>query len=174
MAVVGDLWFSVRAGAGRDDRSGRSAADRRLAGRPQWRPVDCAGAGVRALRARVPSEQVERAALRVDEDLAEVLVRDADRGRLSVRDPRRGRGPLALLPPLLPQPATANAASTSTVALARNVVMLAPFVECVNGSRSEHPVARRGSPLGVTGEIPSRAPWSTHSRQRRAREARLA
>ena len=39
---------------------------------------------------------------------------------------------------LLPQPATANAASTGTVALARNVidlvrVMLAPFVEWVNG-----------------------------------------
>ena len=46
--------------------------------------------------------------------------------------------PLALLPPLLPQPATVNAASTSAVALARRVidlvrVMLAPFVEWVNG-----------------------------------------
>ena len=46
---------------------------------------------------------------------------------------------LVLLSPLLPQPATANAASTGTVALARNVidlvrVMLAPFVEWVNGS----------------------------------------
>jgi hypothetical protein len=46
---------------------------------------------------------------------------------------------LVLLPLLLPQPATANAASTGTVALARNVidlvrVMLAPFVEWVNGS----------------------------------------
>ena len=30
-------------------------------------------------------------------------------------------------------------------------------------SRSEHAIARRRSPLGVTGEIPSRAPWSTHS-----------
>jgi hypothetical protein len=44
--------------------------------------------------------------------------------------------PLALLPPLLPQPATANAASTSAVAPARKPmdrvrVMLAPFVECV-------------------------------------------
>ena len=46
---------------------------------------------------------------------------------------------LVLLPLLLPQPATANAASTGTVALARNVVdlvrvMLAPFVEWVDGS----------------------------------------
>ena len=46
---------------------------------------------------------------------------------------------LVLLPLLLPQPAIANAASTGTVALARNVidlvrVMLAPFVEWVNGS----------------------------------------
>jgi hypothetical protein len=46
---------------------------------------------------------------------------------------------LVLLALLLPQPATANAASTGTVALARNVidlvrVMLAPFVEWVNGS----------------------------------------
>jgi hypothetical protein len=46
---------------------------------------------------------------------------------------------LVLLPLLLPQLATANAATTGTVALARNVVdlvrvMLAPFVEWVNGS----------------------------------------
>src|SRR3954453_13495488 len=34
VALVGDLWFSVRAGAGRDDRSSRSAADRGFAGRP--------------------------------------------------------------------------------------------------------------------------------------------
>jgi hypothetical protein len=44
-----------------------------------------------------------------------------------------------VLLPLLPQAATANAASTGTVALARNVidlvrVMLAPFVEWVDGS----------------------------------------
>src|SRR3954468_1043974 len=72
--------------------------------------------------------------------------------------------PLALLLPLLPQLATPNAASISTVALARNVfelvrVMLAPFVEWVNGSRGEHAVAWRCSRLGVTSEIPSRAPW---------------
>src|SRR3954462_953229 len=42
--------------------------------------------------ARVPSEQVERAALRVDEDVAQVLVGDANRGRLSVRGLRQGRG----------------------------------------------------------------------------------
>ena len=53
VAVVGDLWVAVRAGGGRDDRSSRSAADRRLAGRPERRPVDCAGAGARALRPRV-------------------------------------------------------------------------------------------------------------------------
>ena len=80
---------------------------------------------------------------------------------------------------LLPQPPTANAATTAIVALARSVVdlvrvMLAPFVEWVNGSRSEHAVARRRSRLGVTGEIPSRAPQSRHSRQRRARNARGA
>jgi hypothetical protein len=46
-----------------------------------------------------------------------------------------GAGEFALLPPLPPQPATANAVSTSA-ALARKVmvlvrVMLAPFVGCV-------------------------------------------
>src|SRR3954468_1586528 len=72
---------------------------------------------------------------------------------------------------LLPQLATASAASTSTVALATNVidlvrVMLAPFVEWVNGSPSEHAVAWRRSRLGLMGELPSRARWSTHSQQR--------
>jgi hypothetical protein len=48
-----------------------------------------------------------------------------------------GAGEFALLSPLLPQPAAANAATTSAVAPARKVmdlvrVMLAPFVGCVN------------------------------------------
>ena len=51
----------------------------------------------------------------------------------------RAEDRLVLLPLLLPQPPTADAATTATVALARNVVdlvrvMLAPFVEWVNGS----------------------------------------
>jgi hypothetical protein len=139
VAVVGDLWFSVRAGAGRDDRSSRSAAERRLAGRSQWRPVDCAGAGARALGAGVASEQVERAALRVDEEccpgfsLATPTVADCPFAVLG------GAGERLVLLALLLQPATASATRTGTVALARNVidlvrVMVAPFVEWVNGS----------------------------------------
>ena len=167
MAVVGDLRLAVRAGAGRDDRSIRPAADRRLAGRPQGRPLDGAGAGARALRARVPLEQVERAALRVDEDLADVFVRDADRRRLSARGLRRSRG-VRVATAAAPQPATANAATTSAVAPARKVMDLCEScsllsLDAGSWSRSEHAVAGRRSPLGVTGETPSRAPGPSRS-----------
>src|SRR5215216_2233118 len=77
VAVVGDLLPAVRPRGGSDQRAVCPAADRRLAGRPQRRPSAGAGAQARALWPRVPPE---RAALRVDEDRAELaLLCGADR-----------------------------------------------------------------------------------------------
>src|SRR6266536_4802177 len=78
MAVVGDLPYSVRAGARGDERGPCSVTDGRLADRLERRPVDGAGAVAFAHRSGVPVEQIERAPLRVDEDVAEAGVGHAD------------------------------------------------------------------------------------------------
>ena len=101
VAVVGDLRLAVRPGGGSDQRGVCPAADRRLAARPQRRPSAGAGAQAGALRARVAPEQIERAALRIDQDRAEVaLVRGADRRVLSAGGVGgRGRGGIAVATP---------------------------------------------------------------------------
>src|SRR3954452_93710 len=97
VAVVGDLRLSVGALGGCDHRGARAAADRGLAARPQRRPCGGAGPGAGARRPGVLLEQVERAAPRVDEDVAQAGVGDPDRRRLSARSLRgcRGRGTAA-------------------------------------------------------------------------------
>src|SRR5512133_148014 len=93
VAVVGHLRLAVGARRRTDLRGGQPAADRRLAARPDRRPSDCAGAGARALGPGVLLEEVDGAALRIDQDLAEARARLADRCRLSVGGLRRsGRG----------------------------------------------------------------------------------
>src|SRR5215217_1024275 len=72
VAVVGDLRLAVRPGGGSDERGICPPADGRLARRSQRRPDAGAGTQARALRPRVAPEQIERAALRVDEDRAEL------------------------------------------------------------------------------------------------------
>src|SRR5947208_3553105 len=74
MAVVRDLPRSVGAAPRRRERALCSATDGRLAGRSEGRPVDGAGAVALAHRSGVPAEQIERAAARVDEDVAEAGV----------------------------------------------------------------------------------------------------
>src|ERR687898_1653115 len=85
MAVVCELSLAVGAASGPDQRSVGPVTFGRLAARPQGRPVNGAGARALALRPGVLQEQVEGAALRVDEDVPEVAaVGDADRRRASV------------------------------------------------------------------------------------------
>jgi ABC-type phosphate transport system ATPase subunit len=81
--VVGDLRAAVGAGDGGNAGGAHSGADRRLPRAAQRRPVGCAGVEARALRAGVFLEQVQRAALRVDEDVPEAAGCDVD-GRVGV------------------------------------------------------------------------------------------
>src|SRR6185436_12688203 len=88
VAVVRHLVLAVRA-RGRPDQGGlRSGAGPGRAARRERRPGDRAGAVAGALRPRVLLEEVEGAALRVHQDLAEARVPDVDGGGLRLR--RRG------------------------------------------------------------------------------------
>src|SRR3954452_4593654 len=109
VAVVGDLRGSVGALGGSDHRGARAAADRGLAARPQRRPCGGARPGAGARRPGVLLEQVERAALRVDEDVAQAGVGNPDRRRPPAPPPRRaagrlGAGSSAPRPPPPPPP----------------------------------------------------------------------
>ena len=70
MPVVGELADPARACRPSDARGLRAAADQRRAVDTQRRPVDRAGAGAGADRARVSLEEVQRAPLPIDEDVA--------------------------------------------------------------------------------------------------------
>src|SRR5207245_133889 len=95
VAVVGHLLRTAGPAGRRDQRSVRAAADRRLPGRLERRPVDGAGAAALAHRSGVPGEEVDRAALRVDEDVAEALVGNPDRRGRSAGGLRRAGRRLA-------------------------------------------------------------------------------
>src|SRR6185295_9948638 len=85
VAVVRDLRLAVGSLDGSEHLGIGSGSVSRLSAHPKGRPRSRAGTGAGALVLRVLLEQVERAALRVDEDLAETGVGDPDRGGRSVR-----------------------------------------------------------------------------------------
>jgi hypothetical protein len=76
---VGDLWATVRAHGGSHERGVCPATDRWRAGPLERRPGAGARAGALALGPRVLREQVQGAALRIDEDLTQTARRHVDR-----------------------------------------------------------------------------------------------
>ena len=79
VALVGDLLAAVGPRGGSDQLGLRSVSDRRLARSHERRPRGRACARARAHVPGVRREQVDGAALRVDEGLPEVCLRDVDR-----------------------------------------------------------------------------------------------
>src|SRR5262245_3299659 len=90
VSVVGDLPLAVGTLSRSDLRYREVGAHHGVAGVPQRWPGRRAGAGALTCRSDVLLEQVQRAAMRVDEDLAEVaLACQADRRRVPARGRRR-------------------------------------------------------------------------------------
>src|SRR3954447_21258108 len=90
VAIVGDLRLAVRTRGCSDLGSRHGGSYHGLASDAERRPSRGAGAGALTCCSYVLLEQVQRAALRVDEDLAEVaLVRQSDRCHLTARGLRQ-------------------------------------------------------------------------------------
>src|SRR2546423_8021975 len=93
MARVGDLLAAIRTPRRPEERLLRTGTSPGLAAAEKRRPVGRAGSGAGAATVLVLLEQVERAALAVDQDAAERRARDADLGRAgaAIRDVRLDR-----------------------------------------------------------------------------------
>src|SRR5580765_5207777 len=84
VSVVGELADSVGPNCRSDVRPLGAAADQRSAADTERRPVGRARAGAGAYRARVSLEEVDRAPLSVDKDVAEPGARHSDARRPSI------------------------------------------------------------------------------------------